>query len=228
MEMSMLTAIQTELPRTRIAACYFHFCQALWRKIQDIGLQRAYHRDGDLKEVIEKVMAIGYLPVLLVRNNFECLVTSHHVRGLQRRYPTLEQFFRYFTANYLDGMLQPSIWNVFKRDMDMRTNNFVECKLLNVGISVKPFSSSPAFHKKWNSQLTRHPSLWTFIRSLKDEHRLSEISGRDADNGGQPPARKMKWRRIEKRIRRLKKEYRHGRRDLERYWAAVRHTLKHF
>ena len=34
MEMSLLIDLETELPRARVSACYFHFCQALWRRVQ--------------------------------------------------------------------------------------------------------------------------------------------------------------------------------------------------
>ena len=37
-EMAMMNAFREELPGIRIIGCYFHLCQSLWRKVQDIGL----------------------------------------------------------------------------------------------------------------------------------------------------------------------------------------------
>ncbi|KAK7898526.1 hypothetical protein WMY93_019379 [Mugilogobius chulae] len=37
-EMAMMEALRTELPTVRSSGCYFHFCQSLWRKVQELGL----------------------------------------------------------------------------------------------------------------------------------------------------------------------------------------------
>ena len=69
-ELSLLNAVETELPLARRLGCYFHFCQAMWRRIQNLGLVRAYMRHDGLKFCIRKFMSLAYLPVALMRNNF--------------------------------------------------------------------------------------------------------------------------------------------------------------
>jgi hypothetical protein len=76
-EMSLLLAIETELPLARRSACYFHFCQILWRKIQELGLAGPYARQRKLRKCLRKFMAIGYLPLALVRHNFRILATAN-------------------------------------------------------------------------------------------------------------------------------------------------------
>ena len=75
-----------------------------------------------------KVMAIGYLPLLLVRQNFNILRNANNPRRLVRRFPALNDFHVYVQINYLDGNFPPTMWNVFERKMDNRSNNFVESK----------------------------------------------------------------------------------------------------
>jgi transposase-like protein len=41
-EIGLMTALETELPRSRICACYFHYTQALWRKVANLGLVAQY------------------------------------------------------------------------------------------------------------------------------------------------------------------------------------------
>jgi hypothetical protein len=65
-EMSMMNALQMEFPTSALSGCYFHFNQSLWRHIQQIGLARDYQQDRRLNKVIRRVMAIGFLPTLLV------------------------------------------------------------------------------------------------------------------------------------------------------------------
>ena len=48
-EMALITALRTELPDTNVRGCYFHFCQALWRKIQALGLATAYKQSENCK-----------------------------------------------------------------------------------------------------------------------------------------------------------------------------------
>jgi DNA-binding ferritin-like protein (Dps family) len=63
---------------------------------------------------------------------------------------------------------------------------------------------------------------------MKDEQRLLEISAAAARRGDAPHARRRKWREMETRLMRLKREYNQGHRDLTEYWEAVVHLIKNF
>jgi hypothetical protein len=44
------------------------------------------------------------------------------------------------------------------------------------------------FHQKWNSSVDRrNPSLWIFIRNMKDEQSNIEVSAAAAQNGNLAP-----------------------------------------
>ena len=125
-ELALLTAAETELPGVRLSGCYFHFCQSLWRRVQELGLAGPYTRNDRLRKCIRKFMAIGYLPLALVRQNFRLLVASRSTVRRIRHYPALQDFIDYIQRNYFNGHLSPDLWNVFNRDNDTRTNNHVE------------------------------------------------------------------------------------------------------
>jgi hypothetical protein len=85
------------------------------------------------------------------------------------------------------------------------------------------------FYHRWNSSFERrHPSLWLFIRKLKDEQKLAEISIQAVHNGVAPAPRKKKWRDFETRLQRLKDQYAAGARTLDQYWDAVAATIRAF
>jgi hypothetical protein len=130
-EAAIIAAIQMELPNTRVQGCYFHLCQSLWRKVQEIGLAGPYRTKAKLRKCLQKFMAIGYLPLALVRQNFHTYVGSGLVTRCLQRYPQLQRFIQYMDANYVsaNALFPPKIWNVFQRTSDTRTNNFVEGKL---------------------------------------------------------------------------------------------------
>ena len=75
-------------------------------------------------------MAIGYLPLLLVRQNFNILRNANNTRRLVRRFPALHDFLVYVERNEFDGNFPPTMWNVLERNMDNRRNNFVESKCI--------------------------------------------------------------------------------------------------
>ena len=85
-ELSLISALQTELPRTAIAGCYFHFCQSLWRRVQELGLTRHYRSNWRLRKLVRKLFALGYLPLPLVRQNFNGLMQENRTRRMIRRY----------------------------------------------------------------------------------------------------------------------------------------------
>ena len=71
----------------------------------------------------------------------------------------------------------------------------------------------------------RHPSLWNFIRVLRDQQAVQEAVIENIRNGNPPPKRKPKWRILEGGINSLKEEYGNGERNLESYWHAVTYCV---
>ncbi|KAI8516488.1 hypothetical protein Bbelb_050690 [Branchiostoma belcheri] len=98
------------------------------KHIQQLGLARPYRQDEHLKKFLRKIMAIGYLPVPLVRMNFDQMLQDNSARLLMVRYPALQQFIQYMQNTYIGAHSTYPVptWNVFDRDMDTKTNNHVE------------------------------------------------------------------------------------------------------
>lgn len=59
------------------------------------------------------------------------LIQDDNVRdGFYQRWPALRDFHAYVLRNYFDGEFAVGLWNVYNRDMDQRTNNSVEGKVM--------------------------------------------------------------------------------------------------
>ena len=85
------------------------------------------------------------------------------------------------------------------------------------------------FHMRWNAAVGRHhPSLWHFLRKLKDQQKKTELQIAAVIRGDPRPAKRRKWRNLEKRITRLKEEYNRGARTLDQYWDAVVYCITNF
>lgn len=130
-ELALINAVETELPNGTISGCYFHFTQNLWRRVQELGLSGHYRQNHHLRRCIRKVMSLGYLPIPILRMNFDLLRTARRTGNLINRYPALMDFFAYVSNTYVNGTFALNLWNVYERDMDMRTNNNVESKYIN-------------------------------------------------------------------------------------------------
>ena len=111
----------------------------------------------------------------------------------------------YYVLHMMNMPVVENAMNVYNRRMNFRTNNYVE-----------------SFHNRWNKAVSvRHPSLWNFLRVLKDQLVVNEANKNGMLNGNPPPPRKLKWRHFEERIVQLKREYGNGQRNLTNYWNAI-------
>ena len=63
---AIMNAADNIFPGIQINGYYFHFAKALWHKVQQIGLARAYRQDANMRMFIRKVKAIGLLPLNIV------------------------------------------------------------------------------------------------------------------------------------------------------------------
>lgn len=127
-EQATMQALKAELPTTLLSGCYFHYTKSLWRHVQHLGLCDEYHQNRRVRKIIRKVMAIGFLPLLLVRQNFNLLKGSRRTQRQMQRIPVLTQWFDYVETTYVarNATFPPRMWNVYERSMETRTNNHVE------------------------------------------------------------------------------------------------------
>ena len=48
-ELAVHNVIRTLFPDCIIKGCIFHFSQALWRKLQEVGLPKSHRNNGEVK-----------------------------------------------------------------------------------------------------------------------------------------------------------------------------------
>ncbi|GFO03843.1 PiggyBac transposable element-derived protein 3 [Plakobranchus ocellatus] len=87
-EQSLISAVETELPTAQVTCFYFHFCQSMWRRLNELGLSVAYRTHARFKKCIRRFLSMGYLPVAVVRQNVQQFCASRETQRLIRRYPS--------------------------------------------------------------------------------------------------------------------------------------------
>ncbi|KRX14006.1 hypothetical protein T07_1503 [Trichinella nelsoni] len=62
-ETALIPAIQGYFPNARVQGCCFHFCQAVHRKVSELGLKTRYRQHEETRRKIKMLLATAFLPV---------------------------------------------------------------------------------------------------------------------------------------------------------------------
>ena len=72
-EIAVLNAVRGSFPNSALKGCFFHFCQAIYRKVQSLGLQNRYRDDDEFNLKIRMLVAVAFVPTTDVIRAFESL-----------------------------------------------------------------------------------------------------------------------------------------------------------
>ena len=212
-EQALHRGINAELPNCTIFGCYFHYCQSLWKKARNIGLEAAYRGDDEARKVIRRAMSIGFLPVGEIDAGFAHLRRRPGTVLAIQGHPEIDVFLDYVDTYYINGNTFPrGMWNVHNRTMMNRTNNHCE-----------------GFYSKFNKIVSiNHPTIWVFIAHMKDQQTVRSDNFIARERGDPPPRPARKWRIHEAAIQRLKGEFTAGNVTRNVYWKGITHHIANY
>jgi hypothetical protein len=85
------------------------------------------------------------------------------------------------------------------------------------------------FHSRWNKAMGAiHPSLWVFIQKAKDDECGERLHLRRARKGQNEMKLKHKFCCLERRIKRIRREYCASVRPVPGYWPAISYAVKDY
>ncbi|KRZ15892.1 hypothetical protein T11_17394 [Trichinella zimbabwensis] len=133
-ETALIPAVQGSFPGVHVQGCYFHFCQAVLRKVADLGLRSRYLREAETKKVIKMLMATAFLPLAEVPAAVDLL--GRDVTG------SVAALFQYFRDEWMTPNRMP-LWNgstetliqqvtsgrVTANDLRVKNNKYEEVQL---------------------------------------------------------------------------------------------------
>ena len=157
--------------------CAFHWNQALWRKVQELGLQTAYMRDRATNGYIRRLMALPFLP-------HETIVTTFDSLKPEAKTEPLQQFVSYIEENWIRSTVwPPKCWSVFMQSI--RTNNDIE---------------------GWHHSLNRRAAgrcglpLYMFVALLHKEARLASLQIRLVSERKLKRMQRSTYREVQRRL----------------------------
>lgn len=182
-ESGLIAAIRTCFPGILHRGCWFHFSQAVYRKIQQLGFQTDYQEDADgFKAKMKMLVALGLVPSTWKHHYFTILYQAYQE----------DQRFKKFCDDYFSptwfGKFALPIWDFY--GVPHRTNNNVE----GFHSGLKKMFSVP------------HLSVYRFLKVLMEGERTvsSKLAGRIA--GNPIPKPNPMYVTVDKRIRALQSE----------------------
>ena len=105
-EQAFMDALQLNFPTAEHRGCYYHYSQAIWQKVQALGLQEeCSSEDGILKSFVQNTEATCFVPPKFVRVAWQ---------GVQQEAPeldTIDDFDTYFDRAWINGKFRLQQWN---------------------------------------------------------------------------------------------------------------------
>ena len=95
----MIQAVELNFPTAQLKGYYYHFTQALWRKVQSVRLQSDYYQNNsEVASFFQKVAALASVPPAFVRVAWQ---------GIQQDAPDdderVDTFVDYFDQTWING-----------------------------------------------------------------------------------------------------------------------------
>lgn len=188
-EIALINATNLLFPIADKQGCYFHFRQALYRRICSSGLKRKYDTDKDFNKQIKFLISLAFVPEDLVLTAFNVIEKS----GILTDHT--QQFCSYFKKNWMGiqddnkkkhASFSFHLWNYFNRTLneEPRTNNFSE-----------------SWHSALKKQVqSKHPSIWKFFEFMLDQQSMQELQINQQLTGCEKSLKKKKYNDKNKRL----------------------------
>ena len=123
-ESGLIEAVRNQFLGTILCGCHFHFTQAVWRKVQHLGLVTAYNNTNtpEISEFVQ-FMALAYIPEARIETEFEACINILAPEHLN----ILRDFINYFRDTWVRGLYKRPMWNKYDADHLHRISDRERC-----------------------------------------------------------------------------------------------------
>lgn len=197
-EVGLTNALLQEFPSTNLHGCYFHHTEAIYRKIQSLGLTNLYRDDSQVRATLRQLMALGHLPAARIGPFFENLRSNAA--------PGLETLFQYYQRYWIED-IGPDRFSVY--ELATRTNNNLE-----------------SWHAAFNKFVGKsHPNIYEIIDCLRKEQAHTEHLIEQIDLGKRVVKPSKFYQRLSLRVARIKERYSNGSLSDAQFTNAIANCL---
>lgn len=178
-EMSVIKLLRNRFPGVHIDGCEFHMRQAIWRKLQELGLTSFFHQNGDFQELVHMVYALAFVPVDQITEYYEAVILVRIEEKMgdgedEDNNPwaywreQVDAFVNYLDFTWIGKMgirsgrrgrphIAHDLFSQFEAMMGPAEVSEARCSTNNC---------LERYNRTLKSLLGSHPNLWAFIMSL--------------------------------------------------------------
>lgn len=194
-EIAFMNAARNAFPNSQIKGCLFHFTQSIWRHTGYLkkiiltlkyvnadyfnaddftvlrGLKQQYGENVNIRETIQKLLSLPFVPIDDVLNIFDEIVAE--IPDDLEDEDALMDVVQYIERTYVRGRaargrrpasaprFPPNIWSVYD---------------LTVNRQQRSTNSVEGFHSKFQRKiLTHHAGIWKFLEFLQKDQKENEV-----------------------------------------------------
>ena len=193
-EIAMIKALKGHFPTVSVKGCFYHFAQAVWRKVQGLGLQEEYKTNPDLTKTVSKMLSLSLCPVRYVRIAWQAILAD------APQVQNIDALCDYFSNTWLNGNFPLPSWNHYSTN-GPRTNNHVE-----------------GWHNKLNSAAGKaHPNVFELVELFRNEQAMTEVTLQQLAAGGATRKRERCYRIKDRAIKRVQQKFEAGTYSIDEY-----------
>uniref|UniRef100_T1IKG6 RING-type domain-containing protein n=1 Tax=Strigamia maritima TaxID=126957 RepID=T1IKG6_STRMM len=208
-EKGIQNAARVVFSRARISGCFFHYTQAIWRKVQKLGLTNLYNdvTIPKAKLAIKMCMALALLPQQSINeglNQINMFINESALNSVP-----LDDLIRYVNRYWI-GIVTPVHFSVYA--LIRRTNNDVE-----------------SFHSMLLQRIGIHPNVWDFLAKLKNIELITRQDYTRASRGmAVRRIRKNKYVLCNEKLRDARTKLIENRITIREYLTSTSYTVPEF
>ena len=201
-EGSVWRAIPDILPNVTIRGCAFHWGQAVWRKVQELGLQSSYTNDVGTHKFLRQLLSLPYMPQEHIEELF--IRFYRKAAGVKE----LISLLNYVKDTWINSAIwPPHTWCVFGRSI--RTNNDVE-----------------GWHNRINLKARKgNLNFYLLLKLLHDEAKIVNLQVRLLSEGKVLRKQQHKYNKHHGQLVKLWDEYNNDERSAKQLLKAVSHHI---
>ncbi|CAG0902224.1 unnamed protein product [Darwinula stevensoni] len=97
-ERGVITTLQLIFPSAMVKGCYFHFTQAIYRKVQEHGISGPFMKSKEVKLSIRRIMALPFIPLESIDDVYLWIIAeAPSLSGVQ-------EFLDYLVETWIDDI----------------------------------------------------------------------------------------------------------------------------
>lgn len=194
-ELAQINAAKKTFETAAMHGCYFHLCQNMYKKIQQLGFQTIYGNSYRVQLLFKQLTSLAFLPAAEIPRAFDELRKNSS--------NMLPAFFDYMSDYYIHGkqlkkkrraaIFPPALWSVHENVLKNipRTSNNLE-----------------GWHCKWNGLLKAgNPPFYSVVTQFQNEERSVNAELLRMLQGEQPKKRSKKSVVLDEKLRQVVTNY---------------------